>query len=227
MYRYLIIPMLLVSTTTATADTAPLTYERVHLSASAGESMENDIVVAILYAQSQSHDVARASNEVNQRITAGLKIAKKRQGVKVQTLEYNTAPVYKSGKPSGMWQVRQAMRLQSDDVQTLSELLGELQNTLALRSLDYQLSLAKRKAVEEQLTRQAIQAFKTRAQLVTEAWGSNRYRLVEMSVSDSGGVPPRPRYRAAEMSLDRAAPTIDAGEQHVTVSIQGTIELLE
>lgn len=227
MNRFVIAGVLgLMATSPATADSQPLTYDRVHLSAAASDQVENDIVVATLYAQEESQDVARASDQVNRLIAAALQTAKQQHAIKSQTLEYRTTPVYQSGKPTGQWQVRQAMRLESRDSKALSALLGELQKTLALRSLTYELSPELRKHIEDQLTQRAIEAFKTRAQLITQAWGRNQYRLVDMQVSDSGGSSPQPMYRGAEMSLARSAPTIEAGDQQVTVTIQGTIELL-
>lgn len=211
----------------AHADSADTVYNRVHLSTSASEQVDNDTIVAVLYAQEQSHDAARASDTVNQRIAAAMQTARQNNKIKVQTLEYRTNPVYQSGKPTGQWQVQQAMRLESRDSAALSKLLGDLQKTLALRSLGYQLSEAARKEVETELTRRAIEAFKTRAQRITEIWGNTHFRLVEMHVSDNGGTQPRPMFQAAEMSLARTAPSIEAGEQQVTVTVQGTIELLE
>ncbi len=226
MIRHLLCATLLMATTVAYAESGPLAYERVHLNASANEQVENDTVIAVLYAQVESHDVARASDEVNRLIAAAMKSAQARERIKARTLEYRTTPVYRAGKTTGEWQVQQSMRLESRDSAALSALVGELQKTLALRSLDYELSDAARQQVLERLTQRAIQAFKARAQRVTQAWGRERYRLVEMQIGDSDTAPPRPLLRAAPMSATLAAPTIEAGEQQVSVTVQGTIELL-
>lgn len=226
-HRFLVLLVMLISPFNAFADAAALTYDRVHLSASASEPVENDTIVAILYAQEESHDVAHASDVVNRLIGAAMKSARQKKTIKAQTLEYRTTPVYQAGKPTGQWQVQQAMRLESRDSQALSGLLGDLQKTLALRSLGYQLSTETRKRVEEHLTRRAIESFRSRAQSITEIWGRTAFRLVELQVSDSGGSSPQPVFHAAEMSLARSAPTIEAGEQQVSITVQGTIELLE
>ena len=133
MIRYLLCAALLIANA-AYAETGPLTYERVHLSAGASEQVANDTVVAVLYAEAKSHDVARASDQANRLITAAMARAKARQGVKARTLDYRTTPIYQAGKPTGQWQVQQAMRLESRDSAALSTLLGELQKTLAMRS---------------------------------------------------------------------------------------------
>jgi len=191
------------------ADVLPATYDRIHLSANASEAVENDVVVAVLYAQEQSHDVSHTSDLVNKRIATAMKSIKKQRTIKVQTLNYRTSPVYRSGKSSGLWQVQQAIRLESKDSRSLSTLLGKLQDALALRSMSYELSVSQQRRVEERLTKKAIAFFKERADLVTQAWGRTRYRLVEMQVSGSGGTPGRPLHRATEMNLARSAPTIE------------------
>ncbi|GAB4362555.1 MAG: SIMPL domain-containing protein [Gammaproteobacteria bacterium] len=227
--RVVILPLLLtlLPSPISRADTGPATYNRVHLSTSAQAQVKNDTVVAVLFAQAQSHDLARASDLVNRQIGDALGVAKAHRSVKVQTLEYQTTPIYQNGKPSGEWLVRQAMRLESRESQALSALLGKLQQSLAIRSLGYQLSDQARLQLRSRLTRQAIEAFKERARRITEIWGSSGFRLVEMHISDGGSPPPRPQFRAAEASLARAAPAIEAGEQTISVTVQGVIELQE
>jgi predicted secreted protein len=226
MTRFALTTALLLLTGTAALAAAPApTYDRIHLSVTEDEQVENDTAVAEVFAQAESHDIAAASDRVNRLIAAAIATAKQHRAIEVQTLEYRTTPVYQAGKATGQWRVQQGIRFESRDPQTLSNLLGELQKTVALRSLGYELSGEARAQVVERVTRRAIESFKARARLVAEAWGERHYRLVEMEITDNGASSPPLRMHTAEMAAARAAPPVEAGEQRVTVTVRGTIEL--
>jgi predicted secreted protein len=202
------------------------TYDRVQLSADASMQVENDTLTAQLYAQREGSDLAQLADEVNRKITQAVARAKQVEGVSVQTQSYQTYPVYQQQRLSG-WRVRQSIRLESRDGAKLSRLLGELQSSLALESLQYSVSPSQRQGAEERLIKQAIDAFQQRAALVTKQLGRRDYRLVEMHIN-TAGEPVRPmRMRAGVMAMDSATapPSLEAGSQSLEVSVNGTIEL--
>ncbi|HEY5790494.1 MAG TPA: SIMPL domain-containing protein [Gammaproteobacteria bacterium] len=209
----------------ALADDAPLTYDRVQLSGSATREVANDTLVAVLFVQREGQAAAPLAAEVNAAIAWGLEQARKADGVKVQTLGYQTNPVYQNNRISG-WRVRQALRLESRDSERLSTLLGELQARLALQSVGYEVSPEARRAAEEALVREALAAFRARAELVSGELGAAGYRLVQLDV-DGGGPPPRPYQAMAAMEMRAAAapPALEAGTQDLSVTVRGTIEL--
>jgi predicted secreted protein len=117
--------------------------------------------------------------------------------------------------------------LESRNVEKLSQLLSRLQERLALESISYAVSDERRQAVEEELIKQALDAFKKRARLVTEQLGRKSYRLVEMTIHSSGQpIPPR-RMRGGMMAMESsvATPSLEAGTQTLRVKIEGGIEL--
>ncbi|MEW8505871.1 MAG: SIMPL domain-containing protein [Candidatus Thiodiazotropha sp.] len=203
-----------------------LGYDRIKLHSSASTEVENDTLIAVLYAQKEGSEPAELSDGVNRLIARAVNEVKLSEGVKVQTLGYQTSPIYQQQRLTG-WRVRQSIRLESMHSDSLSQLLHSLQSSLALESIRYGISPPMRERVEEQLTLQAIDAFRKRAELVTKQFGRKRYRLVEMAIETSER-PYQPRnMRANMMALERsaAAPTLEAGSQRVRVEISGTIEL--
>jgi predicted secreted protein len=202
-------------------------YDRIELHSTASAEVENDTLIAVLYAQKEGNEPLQLSNSVNQLISQAVKEAKGKEGIKVQTLGYQTSPIYQQKRLTG-WRVRQSIRLQSMHSDRLSELLNKLQSSLALDSISYSISPAQREKVEESLTLQAIDAFRKRADLVTKQFGRKAYRLVKMQIAASDrSVRPFPR-RASMMAMGgaaEAAPTLEAGSQTVQVEITGTIEL--
>ncbi len=201
----------------------PLTYDRIELAATASREVDNDLLVAVVYAQREGGDAAKLAAQVSESVRWGVETAKQVPGVKVQTLSYQTIPVYAKQTITG-WRVSQAFRLESQDAAALGDLLGRLQQRLALQSIDYEVSPASREAAENDLIVSAIAAFRKRAELVTAELGRSDYRLVRMAV-DTSDVGPRP-MRARSMALAaEVAPALEAGTQTVQVGIRGTIEL--
>lgn len=205
----------------------PYTYDRINLSASAQGKAANDILVAILFSRSEGPSAEPLAGEVNKAIATGIELVKKVPEVAVQTLDYQTFPTYQNQKVTG-WSVQQSIRLESKNARQLSQLVGELQQTLKIETIDYQVSPENLRSTEDRLMSEALKAFQQRAELITRELGRKRYRIVALEVNAGGATPPpfRPGIRA--MAMDAAAappPVIEAGEQPVTVTVQGTIEL--
>ena len=202
------------------------TYDRIQLSADASMQVENDTLIAQLYAQREGSDLSQLADEVNRKITQAVQRVKQVEGVSLQTQGYLTYPVYQQQRQTG-WRVRQSIRLESRDGVKLSRLLSELQSSLALDSLQYSISPAQRQSAEEQLIEQAIAAFQQRAALVTKQLGHSEYRLVEMQINTAGEPIQPQRLRAGVMAMEAAVapPSLEAGSQALQVNINGTIEL--
>jgi len=205
----------------------PLTYDRINLSASAQGKAVNDILVAVLYQQMEGPTAEPLATEVNKAIAAALTTAKKVPEVTVQTLDYQTYPTYQNQKVTG-WSVRQSIRLESKNMEKLSALIGDLQKTLKVESIGYQVSPETLRVTEDGLMSEAMKAFQQRAELITRELGRKRYRLVALDVNTQSSMPRPIHVSARAMAMDAppsAPPTIEAGEQPVTVNLQGTIEL--
>ena len=208
----------------------PLTYDRVSFAVTSERQVQTDEVAAVLAAQRQGAKAAELAREVNGLVTWGLKQAKAVPKVQVQTLAYETVPVYLKGSLSG-WRVTQSIRLRARDAAVISELIGRLQERLLLQSVDYVVSDDRRKAAEADLIGRTLDAFKARARLIAERMGQPHYRMVEMHVN-TGGQPPTPLFRSAPVGRAAAAeastpvpPSIGAGMQTLRVGISGVIEL--
>ncbi len=206
-----------------------LSYDRISLNVIASEEVDNDTLTAILYYQRQGRNTSEVADRVNQVVGWGVERAKQEPDVKIQTLDYQTHPVYQNGKLTGIWRVRQSIRLQSKDVAGLSTLLGDLQEKLAIQHIGYQLSADKRRQVEDELTKTAITRFKQKAGLVAQQFDANDFRIVSLNISSSGsGGRPMPMMRAMDVMESKmaAAPALEAGEQMVRIGIDGVIELV-
>jgi predicted secreted protein len=202
-------------------------YDRIHLSASASAKIDNDTMVATVYAEEEGSQATELSNIVNKRIRWGLDLVKTHPEIKHQTNAYSSNPVYSNNKIKG-WRVRQSLRLESQDMTLMSDVLGKLQRELALQSMQFTVSSDSKNRQDEKLIDKALEAFESRAQQVVKKLGRKNYKIVDINISTSGirGVRPQIQARAmAVSSMESTPPAISAGEQTVSATVNGNIEL--
>lgn len=203
----------------------PPAYDRVELSVTEEGEVRNDIVSAVVYRELQGPAIAPLAAEVNQSIGAAVDRIKQIPEITVETLDYQTFPVYdKEGRFTG-WRVRQSIRLESKDITKLGNVLGELQQQqLALGSLDYSVSPELLRDIEDTLITEALRSFEQRADLIANDLKRAGYRLVSIRV-DTGPPPIAFRYAPALPAEAAAPPPIEPGKRQVQVTVSGTIEL--
>lgn len=201
-------------------------YDRIHLSASASAQLENDTMVVTVYAEEEGSVAAELSSMVNKRIHWGLDLVKVHPEIKHQTNAYSSNPVYSNKKIKG-WRVRQSLRLESKDMALMSDVLGKLQSELALQSMQFTVSADSKNKQDEKLIDKALANFEKRAQQVVKKLGRKDYKIVDINISTSGTIGVRPQYQMRTMAMESvaSAPAISAGEQTVSVTVSGNIEL--
>jgi predicted secreted protein len=210
---------------TAEAQNEPI-YDQVDLNASASQDVENDLLIAFVFAEVEANDQADAADAVNEAIAWAAGRARRIDDIDVQTTNYSTRPVYANGRRIVGWVARQSLRLESTESQALSELLGELQQRVAVQSINYDLSDAARDAAEEALIAEALAQFNRRAELIAGELGRDGYRIVRLSVGNNGPIfASASRVRMGLSEADVAPPEIEAGTQMLSVNVNGTIEL--
>jgi predicted secreted protein len=200
-------------------------YDRVDLMANASKDVENDLLIATVFAEVEENDQADAADAVNRAISWAADQAREFDDVEIETTNYNTRPVYANGRRIVGWVARQGLRLESHDAEALSELLGELQQRVAIQSINYGVSNAARDAAEDELIAEALGRFNRRASLIARELGRDGFRIVRINVTTGGGVRPQEAMMRTMAVADVAAPAIEAGTQSMTVTVSGTVEL--
>lgn len=212
----------------AAEPTAPSQATTVELSAEASQAAANDLATATLYAERNGPNPAAVAREVNRDIAAALEIARTRADIKVQSGNTSTWPVYaEDGKGRiTAWRMRSEVQLESRNLAAMSDVVGELQSSLALAHISMQPAPeTRRKAIDEAAVG-ALRAFEQRAALISGTLGK-KYRIAHLAVGDSGFQPPMPRMRAAAMAAEAASAPLEGGESQVSVHVSGRIELLD
>ncbi|GAA5558418.1 hypothetical protein Asch01_03174 [Acinetobacter schindleri] len=206
-----------------------LNYNVVNLSAEASRDISNDLMHANLYVEKSNKQPAELAAQINQLMKQAINAAKKYPSVKIETGSQHTYPVYDNdNRKLREWRARAQVRIESTDFKAASQLIAELQQNFQTESINFTVSEAKRKKVENELMLEASKNFQQRAQSLAQAWNKAGYQLVNMNINtNNSGYPPVPRMAMAKSAYAEAAipdQEMAAGESKMTVSANGSIQ---
>ncbi len=222
----LLLPVALLAGT-AQADT--LHYNQISLRAEVSQEVAHDLMQVTLYSEAQDNDPAKLAAGISESLNQAIARARQSKGVQVSLGSRHSYPVYSdNGQRISAWRERAELRLESAKFAELSELTGELLKQLKMGGMSFSIADSTRQDSEDALIKNAVEAFKARAQLTSEALGGSGYKLVSLNFT-SGFQPPMPVRMAAMKSMamsDAApAPEIEAGSSKVALSADGVIEV--
>lgn len=203
------------------------TLRRVSFQVERSREVENDWLRASVVAQAEDADAAAAAERVNQAMSWALERGRKAAGLELKTTGYQTWPIQEDGRIR-RWQASQQLLIEGRDAAALTRLLGELQSRLQLVSLEFTLSPERRRAVEQELSVEALKAFRTRADLVADTLGASGYEIVRIDLGGGAAAPAYDRMQMAGRAMAEqaiAAPTAEGGSSRVDVQASGSIEL--
>jgi predicted secreted protein len=200
-------------------------YNQITLHAEASSEVAYDRMQVTLYSEAQHQDPAQLAAQTTEAMNKALQRARQAKGVTVSQGGRNSYPVYgEDGEKIVAWRERAELRLESGDFTALSELTAGLLQTLKMGGMDFSVSDAIRKQNEDALLKDAVAAFRGRAQLATEALGGSDYRIVSLSLG-SGGYQPVMRNFAMKSMEAMPTPDVEAGTRQVSISADGVIEV--
>jgi len=213
----------------AGADEAPR-YNQVNLDAQVSEQVGNDTLHVSMNTYGEHREAAQLAAQINRDMEWALSLARQHKEVKVSTGGYQTWPLpSKDNLTTTGWRGQQTLTLESRDSETLSQLVGRLQERLKVNAMNFTVSDEQRVAVENRLIDSALEAFKTRANIVSANLKATGYRIVAINVGTTAQ-PPQVMYRprVATMAMEAAGTpvAVERGESEVRVTVNGTIELV-
>lgn len=203
-------------------------YNQVSLRAEVSQEVPHDRMQVTLYTESQHSDPAQLAGETTRTLNEALQRARQAKGVTVSQGNRSSYPVYEEkGQRIVGWRERAEIRLESGDFAALSKLTADLMQSLKMAEMQFSVSDAVAQKTEDALLKEAVAAFRARAQLATEALGGKDYRLVSLSLDGGGNFQPLrgPRMKAAMMDAE-SMPEIEAGSRQITLNANGVIEVV-
>jgi predicted secreted protein len=196
---------------------------RVSFRVESAREVPNDWIRAVVGALEEDADPARAAERVNRTMAWALEQARAESRVKARSGGYRTEPVTEEGKVR-RWRASQDLALEGSDSAAMTALLGTLQGRLQLRSFQFTVSDAQRERVEQELVKEALAAFRARADLVRQSLGAHAWTLDQLSIETGAGGPVP--AMAMEMRVRSSAPpAVEAGTSRLSVGVAATIAL--
>lgn len=202
-------------------------YNQISLRAEANSEVAPDRMHVTLYTESQHEEPGQLAKQTTQAINKALQQARRAEGVTVSQGSRSSYPVYEEkGQQISAWRERAELRLESGDFAALSKLTGELMQDLKMGGMRFSVSNAVRQENEDALLKNAVEAFRARAQLATKALGGSDYRIVSLNLNSGGNYQPE-TMRAMTMKTmgDMPTPDIEAGTRQISVNAEGVIEV--
>jgi predicted secreted protein len=197
---------------------------QVSFQVSSTRDVANDWAVATVGVTEEDSDSARLADRVNETMRWALDVAKRAKGVEVRSGGYQTHPMYDDGKIV-RWNASQDLRLESADVEALSELLGELQSRLLLRGVSFEVAPETQRKIEKELVSEALAAFRVRAKHVQGDLGARDHAIVALNIDTPRGGHPAPMMMEMQAAKRVAPPAFEGGESTLAVNVHVTIEL--
>jgi len=204
-------------------------YNRVNFQVEVSREVANDLLVANLSAEIQDKKPALVAQRLNTTLNDALKKASAFSTVKATSGNQNTRPVYNKDNKVDAWRGHAEIHLESRDFKAAGELIMQLQQSMQLVNIQFNIAPDTRTQVENEMITEAIKAFQTRASAISSAMDSSSYKNVNLSINNTGGRPtPYPRTMIRNVMALEAnipAPKFAAGDSRMTVQVNGTIEL--
>ena len=230
--RYLTLATLMISAAVSSnlfaQSSDSLNYNVVNLQAEATRQVSNDEMHAVLFIEKSNKQPAVLSSQITQLMNQAMQLAKKYPQVKVETGSQTTYPVYDNDSNKlKEWRGRAEINIESTDFKAASQLVSELQQSFQTESINFTVSDAQRKKVENELMVEASKNFQQRAQLLSQTWNKSGYNLVNLNLNTSNHYP-QPMMRASMAKFANAeaadAQNVAAGESKITVNANGAIQ---
>ena len=230
--RFLALPALLITAAISPQLMAQesLNYNLVNLQAEANRVISNDLMHISMFVEKSNKQPANLASEINTLLNQAISISRKYPNVKIETGSQSTYPIYDNdNRKLKEWRGRAQVRLESKDFKAASQFMSELQQSFQVESLNFSVSEAQRKSVENELMIEASKNFQQRAQSLAQAWNKSGYNLVTINIhTNSHTFMPAPRMEILKASADISPipeQTVAAGESTINVIANGSIQL--
>lgn len=198
------------------------------LSAQAVTEVPTDVVRMTLAVEQEGAEPGAISSALSAKTQQALSQAKRNSAIQAESGGFTINPSTDRNGRISTWRGRSEIILQSRDFAAVSKLAGELSSQMQVQNINFSLSREAREAAEGKLTEQAVASFREKAKNTTQLFGYSGYSIREVNVSEAGSVTPMPRmFAKAAMAMDSAPVPVEGGKAQVSVSVNGSLQMLK
>jgi predicted secreted protein len=196
----------------------------LHLRETAEKSIVPDRLRLEMRAEQSGTDPRDVQAAINRHMAAALATARQAAGVAVETGDYALFEEEPRNAPP-RWHGSQSLILGGEDAPLLLKLAGTLQASgLVMSSLAYEISPAKLRGTEQNLTAEALAALGRRAAAIADRLhlAVLRYRELTVGNAEAG---PRPILLGATAARAMAAPVAAPGTDRIRLTVSADLML--
>jgi len=229
--KYLLALCLLFPTPVWAGEAQPEKGTVVSLSSTAEALLENDEAVVDFRIEAAGGNAAALQAEVNAIARKVKAVLDRQAGLKQQTTGRSLQPMSHYDKASGRqvrdgWRLVQSERVVSLDLDAVPVWVDGIERAGGhLDRLSFGISDQTGETALERLRIQAVQQFRTRAAALASTLDAPSFRI--LNLRSDNRMPPAPVMQrgVVAMSAANAAPTLNAGESRLSVTVSGEILL--
>jgi len=205
----------------------------VSLDATASMQIPNNEVVVTYRIEATGHDanaLRKQVNQISQTIHSSLNHQK---GIKQNTLNRRMDMLWRYDKISNKqmrdgWKLLQQEEIISRNLDAAADWINRIEKAGGnLDNLNFRIAEDTMNTTTDSLRMQAIANFRSKASHIAKALDAKSFRIMHLQTSNSAPNMPisrRPEMVMMKMSAD-AAPSLNAGEGKVSVTVSGNIQL--
>ena len=199
----------------------------IHLTQQAVRVMARDRLSAALRIEAKGNNGREIQAEINRRMGTALAKVKAFPAVTAETGSYSVERNWSTKEPD-RWQGSQSLNLSSEDFDAVLNLVGELQATgLLVSEMQFFLAPETLTAVQDELTKTALDAMRARADAVARNLGMTVDRYRQIWIGNAREDDRRGAARSASASATRLGktPSVQAGDATVMLTVSADVVL--
>jgi predicted secreted protein len=222
---YLLTCFLLAPVFPTSAHEAETLFNVINLQAEVQREIPNDQMIVFLATEHEGSNAASISQTINDDMQWALDTIKTYKDVESKTGNYQTWPVYNKQTITG-WRSSQQVEIKSENMTSLTELVGKLQEKLQVKQMTFSPTDATRKQHENEMIEEAMVAFKERVAIIGKQMDQKSHRIINIHINSGNFQPPIMYERAMKtMAMDVApSPAVEAGMSKISVNVSGSVQ---
>ncbi len=192
--------LLLTVATCLPAAAEPLNYNLLRFSETVSRDVPNDWMTVRLRIQTRHADAAQADAGTTRKLNSLQSRLRALSGIDSELESRSAYQAYQetNGRVQRPWEDVAILRLSGADFQALGKFLSQSSSEAVIDSLSFSLKPATRNRITEDLSTEALQRFRQRAQSLSHTMGGSSYRVVEVALQQDMNTG----------NLDKAAPML-------------------
>ncbi len=206
----------------------------IDFSVSHERELPQDLYQISLFLREENTNLKKLNNSLNEKYAQAMKQIKSFDSVTIQRQQRDTQVNHNEEKGKVItWIGNIDIVLKSKNAQQLAELMENLSENFAVSNISASISPETLQAEEENMTREVVEKFKQKAELITQGFNAKRYEIIDFHLSEpEKQYEPRRYHMRADSTMLLSTAKLDSsaleqGEAKIYLRGNGRIQLIK